>query len=345
MPDLLQPGPILSLPLLHRAGERLDAGLARWAEERPLALLLPCHVRDLDGAALDGIIAVLAGVPWVSRVIVGLDGADESHYVTAVEKFRPLGSRVTVRHRHDAAGKGANLRECAAQALRDAGIFAVAMHDCDIASYNREFLARLCWPVLHPAAGLAACKGCYARSAGGLHGRVFRLLFQPLLRAWAEWCPSPWTQFLQALRYPLSGELCVRADLLRRLEWDDGWGVEVRLLHGLYRQAGPEQLCQAELCSAYDHKHQAPRDLVVMAAEVARAVGQTMQAEGCAADEGALHEACARQVARALRDSQLTAAINGFSCDAAADEELAQQFLAAAFPRRQPGQAMARPGC
>jgi glucosyl-3-phosphoglycerate synthase len=339
MPDLLQPGPILSLPLLHSAAEQLDADLSRWAEDRPLALLLPCHVRDLDGAALDGIIAVLADVPWVSRVVVGLDGADESQHAEAVEKFRPLGGRVTVLHRREAAGKGANLSKCAAHALRDPGIFAVAMHDCDIACYGREFLARLCWPVLHAGAGLAACKGCYARSAGGLHGRVFRLLFQPLLRAWAELCPSPWTQFLQSLRYPLAGELCVRAELLRRLDWDAGWGVEVRLLHELYRQAGPERLCQSELCTAYDHKHQAPSGLVVMGAEVARALRITMRAEGCAANEAALSEAYLRHMARALRDSQLTAAVNGFARDAAEEGELAQQFLAAAFEEPPHGQA------
>lgn len=337
MPDLLQPGPVLSLPLLHSAAGKLDADLAEWTRRRPLALVLPCHARDLDGAALEEMTAVLAGIPWVSRIVVGLDAVPESQHAAAEERFRPLGGRVAILHRRSAAGKGANLRDCTAEARRDPDIFAVAMHDCDIAGYSPEFLARLCWPVLHPEAGLEACKGCYARSAGGLHGRVFRLLFQPLLRAWAELCPNAWTRFLQSLRYPLAGELCVRAEMLRRLEWDDGWGVEVRLLHGLYRHAGPERLCQAELCTAYDHKHQAPRDLVLMAAEVAGALRRTMRAEGCAESAAALQDACARHVVRALRDSQLTADINGFACDN--ETALAQQFLDAAFGRPQHGPA------
>lgn len=330
MPDLLQPGPVLSLPLLHSAAAALEAELAAWTRARPLALVLPCHARDLDGAALEGIVRTLTEVPWVSRIIVGLDGAEDAHYAAAAEKFRPLGARCEVLRRNGTPGKGRNLADGTAQALRDGSVFAVAMHDCDVASYGREFLARLCWPVLHPEAGLAACKGSYARSAGGLHGRVFRLLFQPLLRAWAELCPSQWTEFLQALRYPLAGELCVRADVLRGVEFAHGWGVEVKLLHELYRRAGAERICQAELCAAYDHKHQAPGDLVFMGGEVAAALRETMRAEGCAAEAGAVHSACERHAARAVRDSVLTAAINGLALDAAEERALAGLLVEAA---------------
>lgn len=328
MPDLLQPGSVLSLPLLHSAGAKLEADLVAWTRDRPLTLLLPCHVRDLESPALAGIIATLAGVPWLARIVVGLDGADQSQHAAAMEKFRPLGARCTVLRHDTPPGKGRNLQTCAAHALHDANVFAVAMHDCDIASYSREFLARLCWPVLHPDAGLLACKGYYARSAGGLHGRVFRLLFQPLLRAWSELAPSAWCDFLQSLRYPLAGELCVRAALVPRLEWDPGWGVEVKLLHSLHSIAGPDQLCQAELCPSYDHKHQAPRDLVLMAGEVARALRDTMPVP---APPG-LRTVCERHTARALRDSALTAAANGLPHDETSELVLIRDFLAAALP-------------
>jgi len=328
MPDLLQPGSLLSLPLLRSAGAKLEADLAEWTSDRILALLLPCHVRDLQSPALAGIVAILAEIPWLGCIVVGLDGAEPSQHAAAVEKFRPLGTRCTVLRHDGPPGKGRNLQACAAHALRDANVFAVAMHDCDIASYSREFLARLCWPVLHPDAGLLACKGCYARSAGGLHGRVFRLLFQPLLRAWAELAPSTWGDFLQSLRYPLAGELCVSASLFPRLEWDPGWGVEVTLLHSLHSAAGAEQLCQAELCSSYDHKHQAPRDLVLMAGEVARVLRDSMPVPAPAT----LRAVCERHIARALRDSALTAAANGLPLDESSELALARDFLAAAFP-------------
>lgn len=332
MPDLLQPGSLLSLPLLQSAAEKLEAELTSWTRERPLALLLPCHARDLCGAALAGIIATLTDVPWVSRIVVGLDAADDAQHAAAKEKFRPLGSRCEILRRTGPPGKGRNLHDCAARALRDSNLYAVAMHDCDIASYSREFLARLCWPVLHPGAGLLACKGYYARSAGGLHGRVFRLLFQPLLRAWAEVAPSPWTAFLQSLRYPLAGELCVHAALLRTLDWDAGWGVEIKLLHELYHHAAPVQICQAELCSAYDHKHQAPGDLVRMVSEVARALRETMQEEKIPFVEAVLYEACERHMTGAVRDSLFTAQSNGLSLDPEAEARMAANFLTAAFP-------------
>ena len=331
MPDLLQPGSILSLPLLHCAVEKLDADLTAWTRERPLALLLPCHVRDLEGAALHGIIATLADVAWVARVVVGLDGADESQHGAAVEKFRPLGARCRVLYRRGGAGKGSNLRDCAASALTDEAVFAVAMHDCDIISYSREFLARLCWPVLHPDAGRHACKGYYARSGDQLHGRVFRLFFQPLLRAWAELVPSAWTEVLQSLRYPLAGELCVRADLLRHLTFDSGWGVEVKLLHGIHRH-GAGLMCQAELCSAYEHKHQGPASLVVMAGEIAQTLRETMREEGCVAEAAVLRRVFEDHISRAITDSSLTAAINGLAWDPAAEWELAAGCLDEACP-------------
>lgn len=335
MPDLLQPGPLLSLPLLHGAGEALEADLREWTRRRPLTLVLPCHVRDLEGAALEGMVATLADIPWVQHIVVGLDGAAGAAGDHAEAVFRPLGigSRCTLVRRGNPPGKGRNLAACAGIALaREPGPFAVVMHDCDIASYSREFLARLCWPVLHPEAGLSVCKGAYARSASGLHGRVFRLLFQPLLRAWAELGPSPWTAFLQALRYPLSGELCVRSDVLQGLDFAAGWGVEVKLLHELFRNPGPAGICQAELCAAYDHKHQAPQNLIAMAAEVAAALEDSMVAEGCSVSTQALRAAFGVHSARAVRDSLLTARINGLPADAAAEQQLADAFFTAVFP-------------
>jgi len=35
----------------------------------------------------------------------------------------------------------------------------VALHDCDIVSYSRELLARLCYPIANPSLGYEFCKG------------------------------------------------------------------------------------------------------------------------------------------------------------------------------------------
>jgi len=55
----------------------------------------------------------------------------------------------------------------------------IVLHDCDILSYDREFLARLCYAVVNPNLGYEFCKGYYARVTNKMHGRVTRLFVTP----------------------------------------------------------------------------------------------------------------------------------------------------------------------
>ena len=329
MPDFHQPGPVISLPLIRDGdGAALERDIADWAVQRPLALLLPCHVRDLESPALAGIMHTIAGIPWISRILLGLDGADAAQARRAAEICAPAGARCEViwHGPGESQGNGLNLARLAEKLTRYPDIFAAAMHDCDVRTYSRGFLARLCWPVLHPVAGMVACKGYYARATDKLHGRVFRLMFQPLLRAAVEVLgPLPWLQFLQSLRYPLSGELCLRTDVLRQLSFDSGWGVEIMLLHGLFQSAASGTICQAELCPSYDHKHQEPADLARMAHSVAGTFLRTLPMESPAAIISAF-EAC---VQRALREAELTASMNDLAFDPNAESALANQFTLA----------------
>ena len=73
-------------------------------------------------------------------------------------------------------GKGRNVWLCFGYVLASEQARMVAVHDCDILTYNRELLARLCYPVAHPAFGFDFCKGYYARVTTQLNGRVMRLL-------------------------------------------------------------------------------------------------------------------------------------------------------------------------
>ena len=61
---------------------------------------------------------------------------------------------------------------------------AIALHDCDITTYQRDLLARLIYPIANPQFNYEFCKGYYARIANGkFNGRVSRLLVSPLIRA------------------------------------------------------------------------------------------------------------------------------------------------------------------
>ena len=59
----------------------------------------------------------------------------------------------------------------------------IALHDCGITSYNREYLARLCYPIANPNLGYEFCKGYYSRVTDRLHGRVTRLFITPMIRS------------------------------------------------------------------------------------------------------------------------------------------------------------------
>jgi glucosyl-3-phosphoglycerate synthase len=262
----------------------------------------------------------------VQSVVIGLDGATAAEAGTARRQITD--ARISLLHRTGAAGKGANLRDCLAALQQDGSLFAVAMHDCDIRNYSREYLARLCWPVLHPEAGWHACKGYYARTAAGLHGRVFRLFLQPLLRACTEHLPPhPWLQFLTSLRYPLSGELCVRTAVLPDLPLPDGWDVELALLSSLHRQNVP--MCQSELCPAYDHKHQEPAALAEMAAVLHSRLMQTLHDHGVHSGPlpPALLSAARLHAEQAVALASLMAAMNGLRYDAEAERRLAASLM------------------
>lgn len=114
----------------------------------------------------------------------------------------------------------------------------VAVHDCDIVTYNRELLARLCYPVAHPAFGFDFCKGYYARASNKLNGRVMRLLVTPVLRSLKSIIgPHPFLVYLDTFRYALSGEMAMDIDLVRRNRIPYDWGLEIGMLSEVFRNS------------------------------------------------------------------------------------------------------------
>ena len=55
-----------------------------------MALILPCLYSELEGPALRGILEELSKVPYLSKIVIGLDRADESQYRHALEYFSVL---------------------------------------------------------------------------------------------------------------------------------------------------------------------------------------------------------------------------------------------------------------
>ena len=213
----------------------------------------------------------------------------------------------------------------------------VAVHDCDIVTYNRELLARLCYPVAHPALGFDFCKGFCARVSSQLNGRAMRLLVTPLIRALKTILGAhPFLVYMDTFRYPLAGESALDVDLVRRVRLPYDWALEVGTLAEVFRNAAPRAICQSELCENYDHKHQelSSRDtakgLNKMAVDIAKSFFRRMAAEGIKLDAGlfdTLLSTYLRQAEDTLRFYAADAAMNGLNFPRHEEEMAVNTFV------------------
>jgi glucosyl-3-phosphoglycerate synthase len=235
------------------------------------------------------------------------------------------------------SGKGRNVWTCFGYVLASEEARMVAVHDCDILTYHRELLARLCYPVAHPSLGFDFCKGYYARVTDQLNGRVMRLMVTPLLRALKSiLCQHPYLVYMDTFRYPLAGEFSMDADLVRRVRIPHDWALEVGMLAEVFRNSAPRAICQSELCENYDHKHQelSPRDpdkgLNKMATDIARSFFRRMAAEGIKLDTGLFDtvlSAYMRQAEDTLRFYAADAALNGLRYPRHEEENAVATFV------------------
>merc|ERR1711879_688097 len=188
--------------LTDRPLEAMEKELMSFSRVRPMSLVLPSLYSELQGPALGHIIDEVAKVPYLNEIVIGLDQASESEYQHAKGVFKQLPQHHRVLwndgprlRRIDALleekglapnemGKGRNVWYCYGYVLASGRAEAVALHDCDIVTYDRSLLARLIYPVANPAFNYEFAKGYYSRTADGkMNGRVCRLLVTPLIRA------------------------------------------------------------------------------------------------------------------------------------------------------------------
>ena len=357
MSDFFQTGAIATL---HRLGRpnvtRLEQELERFSEETPMALVLPCHIKELGTRALRLIVRELKNVTYIKQIVVGIDGATRARDYDKARRFfrqlpqRPMllwndGPRMTALFQKleeaelspGPGGKGRNVWTCFGYVLASEQARMVVVHDCDIITYSRELLARLAYPVAHPSLGFDFCKGYYARVTDQLNGRVMRLLVTPLLRAFKSILGQhPYLVYMDTFRYPLAGEFAMDADLARRVRIPSDWALEVGTLAEVFRNAAPRAICQSELCENYDHKHQelSPRDadkgLNRMAVDITKSFFRRMAAEGIKLDAGlfdTLLSAYLRQAEDTLRFYAAEAAINGLSFPRHEEEKAVATFV------------------
>jgi glucosyl-3-phosphoglycerate synthase len=356
MADFFQDG---SMATLHRLGkpnvDQLERDLIEFSNQAPIALVLPCHVKELGSSALRTIIKELRSVQYLKQIVVGVDGANAASWERAKRIFSQLPQKPVLiwndgpRIRQlleqlmefdldpGPTGKGRNLWLCFGYVLASAKSHTVAVHDCDILTYNRELLARLCYPVAHPNLGFDFCKGYSARFTDKLNGRVMRLLVTPLIRSLQSIIGvNDFLVYLDTFRYPLSGEMSLDHDIIRRARIPSDWGIEVGILAEVFRVTSPKSICQVDMAECYDHKHQelSPRDasrgLNKMAGDVVKSVFLTLAGIGVKLDRGlfdTLLSAYMRKAEDTMRFYGADAEINGLKYDRHQEELAVATFV------------------
>ncbi len=277
MSDFSQNWPV---PTLHNFNtkplEEMEKELKLFSGYRPMELILPSLFSELEGPALKQIVEQIAQVDYLNHIIIGLDRANRDEFEYAYQFFKKLkqpftilwndGPRLQALHAElserglapTALGKGYNVWYCIGYVQARGMAEAVALHDCDITTYDRSLLGRLFYPIANPNFQFEFCKGYYARVTDeSMNGRVSRLFVTPLLLSLEQVLgPNDYLNFMQAFRYPLAGEFSFRKSLIPELKIPSDWGLEVGILSEMQRNQAANRVCQIDIADNYDHKHQ-----------------------------------------------------------------------------------------
>lgn len=159
------------------------------------------------------------------------------------------------------AGKGGALWWGQQQAAGDLLVFL----DADVLPSRAVTATRLLTPLLvEPAVQFV--KAAFDRPLTvdgvlqhGSGGRVTELLARPLLNAW-------WPA-LAGFVQPLSGELAARRELLARLPFATGYGLEIAMLVDVLSLVGLDAMAQADIGTRH-HRHHSDAALGRMSAQV-----------------------------------------------------------------------------
>ena len=170
-------------------------------------------------------------------------------------------------------GKGENLWKAIYQLKGDIIVYV----DADIKNIHPRFAYGLIAPLIYRKE-IKYVKAFYdrplalsseIRPSGG--GRVTEILVRPLF--------SLFFPELTALIQPLSGEYAARREVLERLSFPIGYGVETAHLIDVYSEWGLEAFGQTDLDRRV-HRHQETRDLGKMSFGILRAFIKRLQSRG-----------------------------------------------------------------
>ncbi len=204
-------------------------------------------------------------------IVVDSDSRDATPQVAADSGARVIALGDVLPDYPPRAGKGEAMWRGLASTTADVVVFV----DADLQAFDARFVVALLGPLLSDPS-VAFVKAAYDRpptdpsvpSNGG--GRVTELMARPWLSAfWPE---------LSGVLQPLAGEYAARTDLLRRLPFRCGYGVDLGLLIDTHACAGLDAIAQVDLRRRW-HRHSDLPSLGRMASEVMLTAVDRLRAE------------------------------------------------------------------
>ena len=197
----------------------------------------------------------------------------------------------------------------------------VVVHDADAKTYDESHVPKLLFPL---ANGKAFSKGYYARVENNrLYGRLFRLLYRPLIEALSTGDDAAVIEYLGAFRYALAGEFATTGRIARKLRIQRGWGLEVGTLGEAFRLVGTGGSAQVDL-GVHEHDHRAvsgPSGLSEMASQVTSALLRAVEENGGDPAYETLDGRYRRAAEQLIDAYALDAGFNGLAYDRGAELE------------------------
>jgi len=356
MADFYQHPMIATLQRLRdRPLDGMEAELNLISLKRKMVLLLPALVSEFDTPSMPRIIDELANVTYLDKIVLSLDRADWDQFETVKKRMSVLPTDVRVVW-HDGPrlqglydelkkndfkleipGKGRSVWMTIGYILADRDVDAIALHDCDIMNYSREIVARLFYPIVHPALDYEFSKGYYARVTDRLYGRVTRLFYLPLISTLRKILRSnTFLEYLGAFRYALAGEFAMITSLARGIRISPTWGLEVSLLNEVYQRTATERICQVEIAETYEHKHQGlekdkpDTGLIRMATDIAEALFRILSQDGVVLSQSffrTMFTTYIEESRMAIEKYNALSLINGLTYDRHSEIEASEAFV------------------
>jgi glucosyl-3-phosphoglycerate synthase len=246
--------------LLSRPTPSVSVCLPARNEERTVGPIIEVLMRLMQRGLIDQVMVVDGSSDGTAEIARSL-GAEVHHQDELMPELGP------------AHGKGDAMWR--ALSVMDGEI--VCYLDADSEHFGEHFVCGLLGPLLLDSR-LALVKGFYRRPFkvgdvtvpdGG--GRVTELTARPLLNLFY---PE-----LAAVRQPLAGEVAARRELLERLPFTTGYGVDIGLVIDAYAEVGLDAIAQVDL-DVRQNAHQTLPELGPMAYAVLQTVASRLQRDG-----------------------------------------------------------------